>query len=150
MPKYAYYCEPCNLIFERTLKMGLNPHYTCPECQEKAPREWDGEDFGLQFAAPPDRHPADSGVHHQDYPTADRAVGASAEKRWLTYEEKKAVKAKARREGQTHALIRHDGDGFIDYEPMSLAGREARKKMGKDAFKALEAQKAAMPSAKKP
>lgn len=110
-----------------------NSAYTCPQCGAKAPLVV--SNFGFAFA--PSAGPtANSGVHDQDYPTADKAVGRSAESRWQMIREREAVKKEAREKGGTHALIRHQGDDYIDYEPMSGVGRDARRKLTRAAFAA--------------
>lgn len=138
MPKYEFSCEDCNLRFERNLKVGDHPTHTCPSCAEPAPLMV--SDFGFSFAQG-SGDTANSGVHDHDYPTADKAVGRSAEERWKIINAREKVKKEARKQGETHALIRHTGDGYIDYEPMSDKGREARKKLTKAALSALEKPK---------
>lgn len=139
MPKYVFECQECNVRFERTLKMGDHTTHACPSCKEGAPRVLDGEGFSFGFAKPENSTPANSGVHTDDYPTADRAVGRSADERWALVKEREKVKAEARRQGGTHALIRHTGDNFIDYEPMSDLGLNARRKLARAAIGAARA-----------
>lgn len=139
MPKYVFECqtEACGLRFERSLKMGDHPTHPCPECKDEAPRIMDGEGFGFAFAKDEAAPIGNTGVHKDDYPTADQIVGRDAEQRWQTYDGQRKVKEEARKMGGTHALIRHQGKDFIDYEPMSDAGREARRKLVKHAFKVV-------------
>ena len=126
MPKYVFECLACSVRFERFLKMDSYMTYPCKECGEDAPRVV--TEFGFAFASG-GTDPANSGVHAHDYPTADMAVGKSAEARWQVLEARNQAKVKAREIGGTHALIRKDGPGYTDYEPMSKTGREARAKM---------------------
>lgn len=91
--------------------------------------------FGFQFADSPGTDKANTGVTKVDYPTADQAVGRSADLRWKMMKERDAVKAEARKQGGTNALIRRHSGRAIDYEPMSQAGREARKQLAKTALK---------------
>jgi len=130
MPKYVFECPVCNLRFERSLKVGDHPTHECPECQDQAPLVMSG--FGFSFAEG-GASAANSGVHDQDYPTADKAVGRSAKRRWDYIKERDKVKEEARKQGETRALIRHTGEGYVDYEPMSDQGKEARKKLEKEA-----------------
>ena len=132
MPKYAFECQVCNVRFERNLKMGVHTTHECPSCHDPAPLVL--KDFGFAFARGSGQ-PANSGVHEQDYPTADKAVGRSAEARWAHIREREKVKEEARKQGETHALIRHTGKDYIDYEPMSDIGRVARRKLTKEAVK---------------
>lgn len=136
MPKYVFDCqtEGCNLRFERILKMGEHPHHTCPNCSESAPRVLEAEGFAFAFAQPANASPGNTGVHKDDFPTADRLVGKDAEQRWAAYNEQAKVKNQARAAGNTHALIRHQGKNYIDYEPMTDKGLDARKKLAKRAM----------------
>jgi hypothetical protein len=70
-------------------------------------------------------------------------VGRDAESRWASYGERNKVKAAAREQGGTRALIRHQGKDFIDYEPMSDAGLSARKKLFAKAIEVSKATKEA-------
>lgn len=125
MPRYTFECQICNTRFERTLKMGGNPTHECPSCKEEAPRLFQGEGFGFGFAAGGSA-PANSGVHDQDYPSADKIVGRSAESRWATYKERDKVKKQVRDAGGSGALERFDGEGFTEYSAMGSPQRQAR------------------------
>jgi putative FmdB family regulatory protein len=135
MPKYAFECPECSLRFERNLKVGEHSTHDCPSCKEPAPLVVSG--FGFAFAVGTGAT-ANSGVHDHDYPTADKAVGRSAEDRWKHIRAREAVKKAAREQGQTHALIRHTGKDYIDYEPMSEQGRTARRSLAKEALTKLK------------
>lgn len=142
MPKYVFECqnEECNCRFDRVLKMGEHPTHVCPSCGDFAPRCLEGEGFAFGFKVEEAKQ-GNSGVHKEDYPTADHAVGRSAESRWGSYEVRKKVKEDARKGGQTHALIRRDGEGFVEYEAMSKETRDARKATAPKVLKALAAAK---------
>lgn len=139
MPKYVFECqnEGCNCRFDRVLKLGDHPTHTCPSCGDDAPRCLEGEGFAFGFQVK-ESQTGNSGVHKEDYPTADQAVGRSATSRWESYEGRKKVKEEARTKGETHALIRHQGEGFIDYEPMSDNGFADRKARAKRVMTALK------------
>lgn len=128
MPKYAFECQVCAVRFDRTLKMGEHPTHECPSCKEEAPRVF--TEFGFAFASG-GADTANSGVHGHDYPTADVAVGRSAEARWQYLDGREKAKTEARKAGGTHALIRHNGPGYVEYEPMTPVGRQARSKLTK-------------------
>ena len=134
MPKYEFECQTCNLLFSRNLAMGEYSVYECPKCNCDAPRVWDG--FAVKFDSG-DKPQGTTGVHSEDYPTADKAVGKSAEKRWVEIGERDKVKNEARKKGGTHALIRHSGKNYIDYEPMTETGRAARRKLAKHTVEKL-------------
>lgn len=142
MPKYAFECQTCNIRFERSLKMGDHPTHECPSCKDLAPRLLDGTAFAFNFA-PGGTAPANSGVHGHDYPDADRAVGRSADERWALIRERDKVKDEARKQGGTHALIRHTGTDYIDYEPMSDVGLSARRRLAKEALTAIRSSREA-------
>jgi putative FmdB family regulatory protein len=145
MPQYVFAChtEGCDLRFERALKMGEHPLHECPNCHEQAPRVLDGEGFSFAFKNSDAAPIGNTGVHKEDYPTADHVVGRDAEKRWSSYAEQKRVKDAARAQGGSHALIRHQGKDYIDYEPMSEVGRAARRKLVAKAVEASQKAKAA-------
>lgn len=140
MPKYVFECqmEGCDLRFERSLKMGDHSSYECPNCHEIAPRVMEGFAFG--FKESPEKV-GNSGVHKEDYPTADHAVGREAEKRWGHYAERDKIKAKAREMGSTHALRRTTGQDFVEYEPLTEGGRQARRDLTKTALARLQKAK---------
>lgn len=130
MPKYEFECPECTLRFERNLKVGAHTTHTCPSCKDPAPVRLTG--FGFSFTTNEGAQ-ANSGVHDHDYPTADKAVGRSAAIRWEHIQARNKVKQAARAQGGTPALIRHTGKDYIDYEPMSDAGRAARKSLVREA-----------------
>jgi putative FmdB family regulatory protein len=131
MPKYVFECETCTVRFERFLKMGENTLHACPSCGDDAPQVIDG--FSFSFAQGGGA-PGNSGVHDHDYPTADKAVGRSADERWNHYNEREKAKAEARKQGGTHALMRVNGPDYVEYRPMSPQGREARRKLAHEAL----------------
>jgi putative FmdB family regulatory protein len=147
VPKYVFECQACNLRFERILKMGDHALHPCPECKDDAPGVITNIS-GFAFA-PGGTATANSGVHDQDYPTADKAVGRSAEVRWEMMGRRNEVKEEARKQGQTHALIRHTGAGYIDYEPMSDVGLNAHRKLAKTAIATVRANNEAKKEAAK-
>ncbi len=129
MPQYTFECQNCEVRFSRTLKMDNHTTHECPSCKDQAPRILEG--FAFQFEKSEGAKPGNSGVHDHDYPTADKAIGRSAEERWGLIHERDKVKEAARQQGGTHALIRHTGQDYIDYEPMNPAGIDARREMAK-------------------
>jgi putative FmdB family regulatory protein len=127
VPNYTFECPTCDLRFTRTLKMDNYTTFACPNCSEMAARVLEGFAFQFEQAG----EPGNSGVHDHDYPTADKAVGRSANERWALLRDRDKVKNEARRVGGTHALIRHTGPDYIDYEPMNPAGIDARRELAK-------------------
>lgn len=142
MPKYEYECSDCNVEFERTLKMGDNLTHACPSCGQDAFRVWDGSSLAFGFKGETQGATANTGVHTEDYPTADKVVGRDADLRWAEYHERAKVKDAARSQGGTHALIRRTSRDFIDYEPMTVTGRGARKALSNAVFNTMREQRA--------
>jgi putative FmdB family regulatory protein len=138
MPRYAFECSPCVLRFERNLRVDEHASYPCPSCRQPAPLV--PSEFAFAFA-PGSGAPANSGVHDLDYPSADKAVGRNAGDRWAHINAREAVKKQAREQGNTHALIRHTGKDYIDYEPMSDQGRDARKALARETFKRIRGER---------
>lgn len=148
MPQYSFRCATCSLTFDRTLSMGEHPMHVCPSCDAPAARQFDGQAFGHAFASPALSKPlANTGVHQDDYPTADRVVGRSALRRWDHFHARAEVKTKAREEGGTHALARVDNPegGFTEYQPLSPRGFAARKVVAKETMKAFDEARAQNP-----
>lgn len=141
MPKYLFECQECKVQFERRLKIGPHPQYKCPSCKEPAPRVFDGEGLSFAFRTESGTAAANSGVHKDDYPTADQAVGRSASDRWEMISKRDQVKNEARKLGKTHALIRTGTDNYIDYEPMTQIGRDARRQLARAAMAAIRKEK---------
>lgn len=145
MPKYTFECQigECNLRFEKNLKMGEYPSFECPNCHDQAPRVMEG--FGFDFKGPAGAPPGNTGVHKDDYPTADQAVGKDADKRWELNRERDAVKNTVRQQGGSPALTRRTAkDGsYVEYEAMSDVGRQARRASAKKAVEALRTAKEA-------
>lgn len=133
MPKFAFECGACQVQFERTLKMGEHVDHPCPACQQPAPRLWMGQGFAFDFAAPVASAPANTGVAKHDYPTADQAVGSSATSRWSEYTARAEVKDKVRTVGGHRALLRRNGQDYVEYEAGTQKLLDTRKKLVKEA-----------------
>lgn len=134
MPKYRFDCS-CGLSFQRTLKMGEHPTHACPACKGDAPRVFEG--FGFNFAQGGSA-PANSGVTKHDYPTADQVVGSDADQRWAEYREREKVKTRVREVGGNRALIRKNGQDFVEYQAGNQATVETRKRVSKELTEVLK------------
>lgn len=141
MPRYAFICDVCVLEFNRILKMGEHPTYPCPSCSEPAARVFESNGISFGFKEAPNATPANTGVHKEDYPTADHLIGKDADKRWGMIHEREKVKQEARTKAGTHALIRHNGGDHLDYEPMTETGLNARRRLAKATLDAIRSQK---------
>jgi putative FmdB family regulatory protein len=137
MPKYEFECPFCNLRFERSLKMADHATHECPKCHSDAPRIWNGFAFG--FGDTPGAATANTGVHDKDYPTADKAVGRSAESRWSEYHDRAKVKKTVREKGGSPTIMRRNGTGFVEYEAMNTAGVDANVKLRRAIVEARKA-----------
>jgi putative FmdB family regulatory protein len=139
MPKYSFECK-CGMQFTRTLKMGDHQSHSCPSCSEPAPRVFEG--FGFNFAQGGSA-PANSGVAKHDYPTADLAVGKSADDRWAEIRARDSVKDKVRQVGGTPKLVRKNGPGneYVEYTPAQPKLIEHRKDVVHSVRKAVESGK---------
>jgi putative FmdB family regulatory protein len=133
MPKYSFECT-CGLQFTRTLKMGEYKNHACPNCGGEASRLFEG--FGFNFAQ--GVTPGNSGVTKHDYPTADQAVGASADKRWEEYRDREKVKEEVRRVGGGRALVRENGQNYIEYRAGGQETIETRKKVSQELTEVLK------------
>jgi putative FmdB family regulatory protein len=131
MPQYVFFCTRCTLQFKRRLAMGVHPTHLCPECRGVAPRQWEGQGFGFEFEATPGTAQANSGVSKHDYPTADQAVGRSAEAQWGIIHARNAAKSKIRDNGV--GLSRRDqvenGQVVSEYAALPKGTYDARKKL---------------------
>jgi len=120
--------------------MGDNLLHPCPACSEDAPQVIDGG-FAFSFAVTPQKE-GNSGVHQDDYPTADRAVGRDAERRWGFIRERDKVKAEVRGASGTRALIRKDEPGGkLSYVAMTPEQQAEHRTVARKASRALEIAK---------
>lgn len=131
MPIFEYRCEPCNAEFEETLInqddiKQYKDAYPCPGCGQLAPRAGVSlTNFNFKGGVR-----GESGVHGQsgshdlDYPTLDKAVGRSAEKRWIRINKEQAERNKVRQETGASAISKEPGKDKNIFRP---ADRESLK-----------------------
>jgi|SRR5688572_9286373 len=131
MPQYSFLCPRCRLTFKRRMSMGAHVTHICPECKGVAPRQWEGQGFGFEFQTGAGTAQANSGVSKHDYPTADQAVGRSAESQWEVIHARNKAKNKVRERGV--ALSRRDqleaGQVVSEYTALPQQSFDARKKL---------------------
>lgn len=148
MPRYDFECQntECGLRFDLVLKMGEHLFHECPACHEQAPRVLAGQVFAFDFKPGTMTKETNTGVHRDDYPTADRAVGKDAEVRWKYYEDRAQVKKAVRAGGGTYKLGRADvgvpGEGFTEYEALTPEKAQERRAKATAAMAALRADQA--------
>ncbi len=125
MPKYSFSCE-CGAKFTKTLKIGEHKTHVCPSCSGMAQQVIEG--FGFNFALG-GKAPGNSGVTKHDYPTADQAVGQSADARWQEIHARDEVKEKVRKTTGRKGLIRKHGpdNQYIEYSGASKELIDHRK-----------------------
>jgi putative FmdB family regulatory protein len=116
MPIFEYSCPKCKAEFEEVLTQTdevkeYAEWHPCPTCKGRADRlKMSVTNF--QFAG---GVRGESGVHGQsgshdlDYPSLDKAVGRSSEKKWTRINRDKEARAKVRRESGTNSLSKFDG-----------------------------------------
>lgn len=155
MPQYSFFCKGCSLQFKRRLSVGSHPTHTCPSCDKGAPRQWEGQGFGFEFAQTAATAQANSGVTKHDYPTADQVVGRSADAQWQLIHSRNAAKDKIRDRGV--ALARRDavtnGQAVTEYTTLNQGSFDARKRLEgrfktKAAADGIEAPSKSMPAKK--
>lgn len=115
MPVYEYQCDQCEIVFEELFissakaKEYFNEH-PCPECGENARRVVSATNFQFKGVAEGDpTRKGNSGVHDLDYPTLDKAIGRSANRKWKEYRKEKAARDEARKALGTNTITERDG-----------------------------------------
>jgi putative FmdB family regulatory protein len=138
MPKYVFECqsESCNLRFERNLSMGDHKSHPCPSCKEAAPQIVEG--FAFAFEKNPSAAIGNTGVHKDDYPTADQLVGRDADFKWSRYDEQFKVKEKLREESGVKTLSRAHTENSITYQTLPDSRLKDRKGRVKAMFEAVD------------
>ena len=131
MPSYEYRCEPCEVVFEELLLQredvkAYAKEHPCPKCGESASRVLSRTNFqfkGISEGDPTRR--GSSGSHDLDYPSADKAVGRSANRKWKEYDRKFAARAEARKELGTNAVSVAPDGSVSATDSATLKAREA-------------------------
>ena len=138
MPKYSFSCD-CGATFTKTLKIGEHKTHVCPSCSGMAKQII--EKFGFNFAL--GKTPGNSGVSKQDYPTADQAIGQSADIRWKEIHARDEVKEEVRKTTGKKALRREHGpdNKYIEYSGASSELIDHRKKVVRSVETAVKSGK---------
>ncbi len=115
MAKYCFRCPSCNVQFERVFTMGTAPKTVpCPSCRRSVERHMTFGGFGFKTSGDVN---SPTGVHSLDYPTADMAVGRSADAGWRNYAARDEQKTQTRTESGVRTLQRVGLDNSI-YKPL--------------------------------
>jgi hypothetical protein len=143
VPNYLYYCHPCEVEFEELLiqsdeiKQYRDGGFPCPVCHKPSERiKVNTISFNFKGGTP-----GNSGSHDIDYPTLDKAVGRSADKKWQGINQRKEARDKVRRESGTNAISQTPDGKNIPADPAVLQTREqALKSCKKDVYKVMTKQ----------
>lgn len=133
MPNYLYNCKACEVEFEELLIQSaeIKEYFTwhpCPICHQRAERVTaNAVAFNFKGGTP-----GNSGSHDVDYPTLDKAVGRSAEKRWGIIHERQEARNKLRRQAGTNAITQTES-GEAPASPGLMKAREQALGMFKSA-----------------
>jgi len=139
VPKYLFSCD-CGATFTQTLKIGEHKTHVCPSCSGMAKQVM--PKFGFNFALGKNS-PGNSGVTKHDYPTADQAVGQSADARWQEIQARDEVKEEVRKNTGRQALTRKHGpdNKYIEYGGASAEVIQHRKKVVRSVETAVKSGK---------
>ncbi len=119
MPVYEYHCLKCRIIFEELIMsrsdidMYSNEH-ECSRCSSVCKRVPSASNF--QFKGLSEGDPTrlgNSGIHDLDYPSLDKAIGRSANRKWKEYGVRKEEHDRVRRESGSNTIsIDRKGNPF--------------------------------------
>lgn len=133
MPNYLYNCKACEVEFEELLtqtdeiKKYFDWH-PCPVCHERAERiRVNAVSFNFKGGIQ-----GNSGSHDTDYPTLDKAVGRSAEKKWTTIYQRREARNKLRKQTGTNAISQTER-GEAPASPNLMHAREQALNIFKNA-----------------
>lgn len=128
MPTFEYMCESCEIIFEELLILQseikeFSQSHPCKNCKEPCGRVPSVTNFQFKGVAEGDpTKKGSSGSHDLDYPTLDKAIGRSSNRKWKEYQERKAYRDRVRREAGTNALTT-DGETAVAADPARMDAR---------------------------
>ncbi len=110
MPTFEFFCEKCSSLFEELFLQRedverSSKSHPCPSCGKMAGRIPSATNFTFKGVAEGDpTKRGNSGFHDLDYPSLDKAIGRSANRKWKEYGVRKASRDKVRRESGTNAI----------------------------------------------
>ncbi len=128
MPVYEYHCLKCKMIFEELIlfKSDISKYskeHGCGKCGSICKRVPSASNFqfkGLSEGDPTNQ--GNSGIHDLDYPSLDKAIGRSANRKWKAYSKKKEEHDRVRREsGSIEISVDSSGNVFpTDTETLKI------------------------------
>lgn len=110
--------------------------HPCKLCGRASARVPSATNF--QFKGVADGDPTrqgNSGSHDLDYPSLDKAIGRSANRKWKEYDAKKAVRDQARKQFGTNAVSVGPDGSIAPADQKTLESREKALKLFKRAKK---------------
>lgn len=137
MPSYEYFCKACNYEFEELLINSQDikdyqKKHPCPECGKMSSRIPSATNFTFKS----DKY-GNSGSHDLDYPTLDKAIGRSSNRKWKQIHKEQAARDKIRKETGSNALTQI-GDSIKPATKKQLEIREKALKTYKEVKKLSE------------
>lgn len=146
MPTYEYFCQSCKSLFEEILidpsdVKQFSDWYPCNKCHEMAARvPISVTNFSFKEPARPVQGSGvhgQSGSHDLDYPTLDKAIGRSSEKKWAEFNRRKAERDQIRKDAGTNSLSTAGGNvapadpGIMKHRETGLRTMSKAKKTAK-------------------
>jgi predicted nucleic acid-binding Zn ribbon protein len=129
VPTYEYACHDCEILFEELLisqdeVRQYSQQHPCKKCGKICGRVPSASNFVFKGVAEGDpTKVGNSGSHDLDYPSLDKAIGRSANRKWKEYAQRKEYRDRVRRESGTNAVT-VDGDKVVPTDPAKLEARQ--------------------------
>lgn len=140
MPSYEYECGSCRVVFEELLisSSEIQAHsksHPCPACGADSPRVPSAANFAFagKAGSDPTSGRSSSGSHDLDYPSLDKAIGRSANRKWKNYEGRKKARDDVRRATGSVAITETKDGSMVPTPASALSSREQGLKMFKKA-----------------
>ena len=131
MPVYEYHCLKCMMIFEELIlfKSDISKYsneHECGKCKSMCKRVPSASNF--QFKGLSEGDPSrkgNSGIHDLDYPSLDKAIGRSSNRKWKAYGKMNEQHNRVRREsGSVEISVDSSGNVFpTDTETLKIRRR---------------------------
>lgn len=140
MPTFEFECSECEVVFEELLLNSdeitkYSKEHPCPGCGEMAGRIPSAANFTFagKAGSDPSSGRASSGSHDLDYPSLDKAIGRSSNRKWKEYGFKKKARDQIRKETRSVAISESRDGVIIPTTSKILKQREAAISMLKQA-----------------
>lgn len=138
MPTFEYACEFCRSIFEELFltKQEVQKYsqkHPCPSCKRSCKRIPSATNFQFKGVAEGDpTRRGNSGSHDLDYPSLDKAIGRSANRKWKEYDNRKKTNDAARKQFGTNTLSVGPNGQLAPTDSNTLSLREKGLKIFSD------------------